>query len=47
MDINIKVSQKINNSMEKEDLLRHVEIFIKENLKTEKPMELEFLFKNN
>ena len=46
-DIFIKVLLKINYSMGKEDLHKLVEIFIKENLKKVKQMEMEFLFKYN
>jgi hypothetical protein len=43
----IKVSQKIKSSMEREDLHRPVETFIKVNLKKERLMETVFFFKNN
>ena len=47
MVISIKVLQKINNLMEKEDLHKHVEIFIKDNSKMEKLMVMEYSFKSN
>lgn len=47
MGIFIKALQKINYSMEKGGSLKLVEIFIKENLKKEKLMEMEFSFKYN